>query len=317
MTSKLTVEAYLTEWLDHISNTRRYKTFALYEGLIRKHVTPDIGGLRLVCLKRRHIRSLLDDLSGAVGARTRQLVHRVLRQALAEAIEDELIAVNPCFRRDKPSYECGDRRALSIKEVQRLLAAAKRGDYYLLFYLALVTGMRQGEIFGLRWDAIDFDSSSLYVRASLTRDRDNKPILSPPKSSRKRRIDLGDRLQQLFTRHKRRQSGGPWVFTDINGEPLEKDRFVRGVFHPLLKEAGIDRIRFHDLRHTSATLALASGINVKIVSERLGHSSSKMTLDVYTRTMPTLQKEGALADGKLDRLICGRTKRASVHLRNS
>jgi len=77
-------------------------------------------------------------------------VHRVLRQALAEAIEDELIAVNPCFRRDKPRYESGDRKALSLKEAQRLLTAAKRGDYYLLFFLALVTGMRQGEIFGLR-----------------------------------------------------------------------------------------------------------------------------------------------------------------------
>lgn len=136
-------------------------------------------------------------------------------------------------------------------------------------------------------------SSSLYVRVSLTRDKENKPVLSPPKSSRKRRIDLGVKLQQLLVRHQRRQTAGPWVFTDRNGEPLEKDRFVRGVFHPLLKEAGIDRIRFHDLRHTSATLALASGINVKIVSERLGHSSAKMTLDVYTRAVPTLQKEAA------------------------
>jgi len=293
MTTKLTVEGYLREWLDHIAKTRRYKTYVLYEGLIRKHMMPHIGSLRLVRLKRKHVRSLLDNLSGAVGSRTRQLVHRVLRQALAEAIEDELIAVNPCFRRDRPRYEFGDRKALSLTQAQRLLTAAKRGDYYLLFFLALVTGMRQGEIFGLRWDAIDFDSASLYVRVTLTRDKDNKPVLSPPKSSRKRRIDLGVKLQQLFVRHKRRQAAGPWVFTDRNGEPLEKDRFVRGVFHPLLKEAGIDRIRFHDLRHTSATLALASGINVKIVSERLGHSSAKMTLDVYTRAIPTLQKEAA------------------------
>ena len=118
-------------------------------------------------------------------------------------------------------------------------------------------------------------------------------MLSPPKSSRKRRIDLGVKLQQLLARHKRRVAPGPWVFSDRNGDPLEKDPFVRGVFHPLLKGAGIDRIRFHDLRHTSATLALASGINVKVVSERLGHASAKMTLDVYTRAMPTLQKEAA------------------------
>jgi integrase len=84
-----------------------------------------------------------------------------------------------------------------------------------------------------------------------------------------------------------------WVFTDANGQPLKKDRFVRGVFHPLLRNAGIPRIRFHDLRHTSATLALSSGVNVKVISERLGHSSAKMTLDVYARAMPTLQREAA------------------------
>ena len=293
MTTKLTVDGYLREWLDHIAKTRRYKTYLLYEGLIRNHVIPRIGATRLTSLKRKQVRSLLDDLSGTVGSRSRQLVHRVLRQAFAEAMEDELIDVNPCFRRDKPLHESGDRRALSLEEAQRLLSAAKRGDYYLLFFLALVTGMRQGEIFGLRWDAVDFDTSSLYVRVSLTRDKDHKPVLSAPKSSRKRRIDLGDRLRELFLRHKRRQAPGPWVFTDRNGEPLEKDRFVRGVFHPLLRDARIDRIRFHDLRHTSATLALASGINVKIVSERLGHSSAKMTLDVYTRALPTLQREAA------------------------
>jgi len=86
---------------------------------------------------------------------------------------------------------------------------------------------------------------------------------------------------------------GPWAFADINGEPLRKDNFVRTVFHPLLKKAGIGRIRFHDLRHTSATLSLSNGDNVKIVAERLGHSSPKMTLDVYAHSVPTLQRESA------------------------
>jgi integrase len=106
-------------------------------------------------------------------------------------------------------------------------------------------------------------------------------MLSPPKASRKRRIDITKNLAEMFREHKRaRYPLGPWVFADINGEPLRKDYVVRTV-------------RFHDLRHTSAMLALANGDNVKIVAERLGHSSPKMTLDVYTHAVPTLQRESA------------------------
>jgi integrase len=103
--------------------------------------------------------------------------------------------------------------------------------------------------------------------------------------------------------HKRAQyPPGPWVFADINGEPLRKDYFVRNVFHPLLTKAGIERVRFHDLRHTSATLSLSNGDNVKIIAERLGHSSAKMTLDTYAHAVPTLQRESA---ERMDTLLNG------------
>lgn len=287
-----TVSNYLKNWLVHVEKTRRHTTYALYESLIRNYAIPHIGRYRLTQLKRKHIRSLLDSLVGRAGARTRQLVHRVLRQAFADAIEDELITVNPCFRKDKPRYESADHQPLSLDEARRMLSAARRSDYYVLFFLALVTGMRQGEIFALRWDAVDFDTSSLFVRASLGRDRDGMPVLTPPKASRRRRIDMGNALRELLREH-RLKSDSVWVFSDRHGEPLKKDRFVRGIFHALLRRAGVRQIRFHDLRHTSATLALASGVNVKVVSERLGHSSAQMTLDVYTRSLPTLQRDAA------------------------
>jgi integrase len=293
MVSSLTVSHYLKTWLAHVEKTRRHTTYSLYESLIRNYAIPKIGRYRLAQLRRSHIRSLLDSLCGRAGSRTRQLVHRVLRQAFAEAIEDELITVNPCFRKDKPRHESADRRPLTLDEARKMLKAARRSDYYALFFLALVTGMRQGEIFALRWDAVDFDTSSLFVRASLGRDRDGTPVLTPPKASRRRRIDMGDALRELLIEHRRLSPDSLWVFADRHGHPLEKDRFVRGIFHPLLKRAGIRQIRFHDLRHTSATLALASGVNVKVVSERLGHSSAQMTLDVYTRALPTLQRDAA------------------------
>ncbi len=266
----------------------------MYEGLVRNHVIPYLGSQPLAKLKRRDIRELLDLLADRVGSRTLQLVHRTLRHALREAVEDELIEQNPCVRGDKPRHEAAYRTTLDPEQVQRFLECAKPGDYYVLFFLALATGMRQGEIFALRWDAIDFDSSSLYVRATLTRDQDGAPQLLPPKSSRRRRIDLGENLVRMLRELQKRQyPQSIWVFTAKDGEPLEKDLFVRGVFHPLLRKADIPRIRFHDLRHTSATLALSSGVNVKVISERLGHSSAKMTLDVYARALPTLQREAA------------------------
>lgn len=303
-----TLESYLATWLEHIAKTRRRKTYELYEAIVRNHIVPHLGAGPLSKLKRRDIRELLDLLSDRVGSRTRQLVHRILRYALREAVEDELIEQNPCARSDKPRHEAAYRTTLELDQVQRLLERAKSGGYYVLLFLALATGMRQGEIFGLRWDAIDFDSASLYVRATLARDRGGTPQLIPPKSSRRRRIDLGERLVHMLRELKQEQRPqNIWVFTDPNGEPLEKDRFVRGVFHPLLLEAGIQRIRFHDLRHTSATLALSSGVNVKVISERLGHSSAKMTLDVYARAMPTLQREAA---DRLETIIAhaGRTQ---------
>jgi integrase len=154
--------------------------------------------------------------------------------------------------------------------------------------------MREGEIFGLQWTAIDFESGSLYVRGTLTKGKNNETILGSPKASRRRRIDMGPRLAVLLQEQKRRQYPlGPWVFTDKVGRLLRKDRFVRTVFHPLLDKAGIRRIRFHDLRHTSATLGIAAGENVKVVAERLGHSSAKLTLDVYAKALPTLQRDAA------------------------
>jgi integrase len=256
------------------------------------YAKPYIGGISLAQLKLVHVRKMLDDLTGSVGSRALQMVHRVLKQAFAEAIEDELISVNPCLRRDKPKHEPKERNVLTLQEARRLLRAAKRTRYYLLFLIALCTGMRQGEIFGLRWDAVDFDKCAIFVRATLARSSAAQPVLVPPKTSRKRRVDLGRTVTELLRAHHSRRHS-EFVFTDEHNRPHKKDKFVRTVFLPLLEKAGIQRIRFHDLRHSSASLALASGINVKVVSERLGHSSAKMTLDVYAHALPTLQREAA------------------------
>jgi len=303
--TRLTVASFLDAWILHIQKSRQHKTYELYEALIRNHIVPHIGRRRVAHLEPRQIRGFLDFLSDKVGQRTRQLVYRVLRSAFAEAVEDGLLVRNPCARRDKPRYVPRPHKTLDQREAQALLNAAKSTDYYALFFLALVTGMRQGEIFGLCWDAVDFEAAAIYVRGTLTRGSSGEVHLSPPKGARQRRVDVGPQLLGLLERQRKRQLSALWVFTDGNGEPLAKDRFVRTVFHPLLRAAGLPRIRFHDLRHTCATLGLSSGVNVKVMSERLGHSSAKMTLDVYTKALPTLQRQAAATM----EAIVGRVKR--------
>ena len=301
--ANVTLDAYLREWLKAIESSSQNKTYELYEGIVRNHVTPYIGTLRLSNLRVTDVNHLLQSTLKGIGSRVRQQVYVVLHKALENAIDENRISANPCRKKFKPKHSCAEHKPLSKEQARMFLEAARLGDYYVLFYLAIATGMRQGEIFGLRWDAVDFDHASIHVRATLTYDKNGNATLSLPKASRKRRIEIGQTLVALLREHKRMQYPlGPWVFTDINGETLRKDYFVRTVFHPLLAKAGLDRIRFHDLRHTSATLALSNGDNVKIVAERLGHSSPKMTLDVYTHAVPTLQRESA---ERMDTLLNG------------
>lgn len=297
---KETLGSYLDKWLDVIKSTRARRTHELYAAIVKNHIKPFMGMMRLAQVKSKDIKHLLEHSLPNVGSRTRQLTYRVLHYAFATAIEDKPTAVNPCLKKDKPRHTPAEYKTLSTEEVVRFLEHAKSGDHYVLFFLALETGMRQGEILGLRWDAVDSDSGSLWVRVTLTRDENGNPVLSLPKASRKRRVEVSPILMAMLHEHRRAQYPlGPWVFADKDGQPLRKDDLVRKVYQPLLKAAGIERIRFHDLRHTSATLGLSSGDNVKIISERLGHSSAKMTLDVYAKAIPTLQRESAARMGSM------------------
>lgn len=289
-----TLSDYLNKWLRGVKANRQPRTYELYEAAVRNHIRENIGAVRLGELRRDHIRDLFDRKLSGIGSRMRQIVYRVLSSSLAAAEEDDIILKSPCLKKDKPKHRAAQQKYLTQEESLQLLRAAQDGDYHGLFLLALTTGMRQGEIFGLQWAAVHLDEGYLIVRTQLTRGEDGAFVLSAPKASRERKIDLpAITIRALRLHRQRQQPKGLWVFTDVNGEPLQKDQFVRNQFHPLLKAAGLPRIRFYDLRHTAATLLLAAGENVKVVSERLGHSSAKMTLDVYAHSMPTLQKPAA------------------------
>src|SRR5205807_7025156 len=193
---------------------------------------------------------------------------------------------------------------LAPGQVIRLLEAAKGDRLEALYVLAVTTGLRQGELLGLHWDDIDLAGTALRVRHTL-HELNGRLWIGEPKTRRARRqVDLPAIAVVALRNHRERMmiEGHPdeLVFCDTRGGPLRKSNLVRRSFLPLLKRAGLPTIRFHDLRHTAATLLLAQGVHPKIVQERLGHSQISLTLDTYSHVLPGMGREAA---SKLDALL--------------
>ncbi len=181
-------------------------------------------------------------------------------------------------------------------ETGAFLKAAKAHRLYALYAVAVGTGMRQGELFGLQWADIDFEGCSLSVNRSLEEIK-GKLRLKEPKTGKGRRIDLPAFVVAALNEHRAVMLSegnitGP-VFCDHAGGFLRKSNVCRRSFAPIVKAAGVPVIRFHDMRHTHASALLMAGENVKVVSERLGHARIQVTLDTYAHVMPTMQKGAA------------------------
>lgn len=190
---------------------------------------------------------------------------------------------------------------LSIEESKKLLRAAKGNRFEALYYLALSTGMRQGELLGLRWRDIDLNERRLVVKHALVVSAEGGMLADPKTPGSRRRIELTNQAVEVLKRHKAMQAeerlsrGEVWedhglVFPNEIGKPVFPGHLIRRSFKPLLKKAKLPNIRFHDLRHSCATHLLSKNIHPKIVSEMLGHSSIKITLDTYSHVLPDMQK---------------------------
>lgn len=302
---KLTVGEYLIRWLEDAARpTVRPSTYVRYSTLIRKHIAPRIGGIQLDKLSPVHVQGLYAELERAgVSPRMRQFIHAVLHRALGQAVKWSLVGRNVCEAVERPRVPHKEARTLDADQARRLLEAAKGDRLEALCVLALTTGMRQGELLGLQWEDVDFKQSTIYVRRTLL-ELNGKLTTGETKSGRNRRVDLPDVAVQALWEHRKRMLAeghpGPWVFCDTKGGPIRKNNLIRRWFKPLLQRAGLPDIRFHDLRHTAATLLLSLGVHPKIVQERLGHSQISVTLDTYSHVLPSIQKEAAQ---KLDAIL--------------
>jgi integrase len=304
---KTALSAYLADkWLPHMRTQVRAKTWQRYEGAVRLHVVPTIGRVRLAQLRPTHVQRVLDQMTetGCSPASVHK-TYRVLASALAQAVRWRILAVNPSTGVRPPRDERRELAVPNAAQVRKLLDAAAGGPYELPLLLAATTGMRRGELLGLRWSSVDVDAGSLTVTTTLQRVRGETVFVSPKTERSRRKISLPAITVDALKRHRKEQAerrlflGAAWCDLGLvvdrgDGEHMDPDTLSAG-FRRAAKAAGLEGARLHNLRHAYATTLLAAGVNVKVVSEALGHARTAFTMDVYAHVLPTMGEQAASA----------------------
>ena len=302
-----TVGVFLDRWLESTRPTVRASTWIRYAQLVRVHMLPSLSKIQLGSLTAQHLEELYAErIAAGAAPRSVHHVHAVLRRALNVAGRWGLIVRNPTADVDPPRVPGREMRTLSEEQLRALLTAAAGERLEALFVLAVTTGMRQGELLGLRWRALDLDARSLNVTTTLQRATKGYAFGEPKTKSSRRRIELSRQAIAALRRHhvaqaaERLAAGTAWenldlVFANEVGHALSPSELTNVYHRRVLKHASLERIRFHDLRHTAATILLGRGVHPKIVSEMLGHTSIAITLDLYSHVIPTMQRDAAAA----------------------
>lgn len=297
--TRLTVGQWLEEWLQSIRGREQVRpgTWAGYELNVRLHLTAALGVVPLRQLRTAQIEGAYGRFSDeGLSPKTVHNIHLVLRSALEAAVRNELIESNPAARAHGMSATRGEMKTWSADQAGRFLRAVAGDPLAAFWRLALMTGMRRGELLGLRWRDVDLDGAFLSVQQQLTRQGDRGLVLAEPKTSRgRRRIPLDAATVAALRARRSQQEIVPvqdLVFTRADGHALDPDT-VTDAFRKATRAAGLPLIRLHDLRHTAATLMLRAGIHPKVVQERLGHASITMTLDLYSHAVPAMSVEAA------------------------
>ncbi len=303
---RVTVAQFLRRWVEDTARPAvRPATHRLYAGVIRNHINPRLGGVSLARLTPAQVQGLYTIMErDGCSARMRQLTHAVLRRALGQALKWNMILRNACDCVEKPKAPKKTMQVLDPTQVAQFLSAAESDRLFALYVLALAAGLRQGELLGLQQEDIGLKTGKVFVRRQLSEDNGVLRLTEPKTEKARRCVDLPEFAIAALRDHRKRMlvegNFGSFVFCDSTGKPLRKSNVTRRSFKPLLQKAGLPAIRFHDLRHTAATLLLSQGVHPKIVQERLGHSQIAVTLDTYSHVLPSMQKEAA---AKLDTLF--------------
>lgn len=311
--TQVTLDKFLSEWLVTVKATLRPRTWDQYQQIVRDHIVPSLGKIKLFNLRPDHVQTLYNErLKAGAGSRTVQLTHSVLHRALVHAVKLGLLERNPADATVPPKPKAGEMKILDESQVSQFLITAKQSRNEALYCLALTTGMRQSELLGLQWTDIDWTSKKLKVQRQLKRKRGGGFIFAPLKTkAAKRTVALGLRSTETLKAHLNRQEqerkalGEKWqennlIFPSTVGTPLDQRSLLRD-FKATLTLAGLPDIRFHDLRHTAISIMLNTNVPLIVVSRRVGHSRPSITLDIYGHLLSHMQ--GDVADSIDDHIL--------------
>lgn len=312
----LTLGGFLRdEWLPAIKASVRPSTFDSYRMTVEKHIAPALGGTKLQAVTPAKLNAFYADLlskgrsdgKGGLSPKSVRNAHVIVRKALSDAVKWNLIPRNPAAFAEPPKLvNSGDRemKTWTPQEARSFLELAQNDRLYAAWLLAISTGMRRGEVLGLRWSDVDLEDARLSVRQTLITVNYGIEFSTPKTNKGRRSIALDKGTVSVLRSHKKAQleermaigstryADNDLVFCKVDGQPMHPDLFSQQ-FDRMVARSPLPRIRLHDLRHSYATISLKAGVHPKVVSERLGHATVAFTLDRYSHAVPGMQEDAA------------------------
>ncbi len=303
--TQYTVERFIEIWLNGKELSRRPNTVLQYKQLTNQHILPYLGKMKLQDVHPGHIKQLyaLKRDEGR-GARTVQLIHAVLHNVFKQAVREGILGRNPAEAVERPRVEQSEMKILTEEQSRQFLIAVEGSRFKAIYYLALTTGMREGELLGLKWSDLNQNKGSLFVQRQLQQIAGQGYVLVPPKTKAGRReIKLGQGTLLQLEAHRERQkieqaaADERWqdndlIFPNSLGTPLDHKPILTE-FKRILKHTGLPNIRFHDLRHTSLSTLMENGTPVNTVQRRAGHAMASTTMNIYGHATIHSQDEAA------------------------
>jgi integrase len=318
--SRESLHDYLDRWLEAAAKPRLgASSYDDYERLLRYYIRPELGATPLQKLTALDIQKVYAGMQARnLSPRTVQYTHRVLRNALEQAVKWRLLTHNPAQHVELPKQERREMHFMTDEESRRFLNVAQSSPHYAFFTLMLSTGLRPSEALALRWQDVDTERCSVRITRTVKRIK-GAWVFDEPKTKKSRRVvDYPVSLNEVLLAHRVKQAEligeTELVFASLEGTPLHEKNILVRYYRPLLKAAGLlETMRLYDLRHTHASLLLLAGVHPKVVSERLGHSSVVITLDTYSHVIPSLQRDSA---DRLDAVLFGEQAEAETKALN-
>jgi len=311
-TGKYTVEMWMDEWFENVCKIKvRPSSHQTYRGYIDHHITPHIGDIPLEKLSTMDLQKLYRKLTNkgrverleathqpkGLSAKTVRNINQVISSAMDFAVAQKIIPENPCKAVALPKIEHKEMQTIPAEQLQAFLEEAKATGVYEMYYIELATGLRRGELLGLKWADIDWKNGIIKVRRQVARV-DGEIVEAPLKTKNSyRAVSISQQAIEVL-KTQREKTNDQYVFPSPNGGPISPDS-VNNMLKRVLARAGIPKVRFHDLRHTFATIALQNGVDIKTLSSMLGHFSAGFTRDTYAHVTTSAQKEAAETMGNV------------------